>query len=53
MTYRAAKLHAVEHILDPLLVQRVLVVLDRFSGRKRDIRPAFLARIIALASEQK
>jgi len=51
MNYRAAKLHVSEHILDPRLARLVILMLDRFSDRKRDIRPVFLARIIDQVTE--
>lgn len=51
MTYRAAKLLIGEHVLDPRLARLCISMLDRFSNRKRDIRPEFLARIIAQANQ--
>jgi hypothetical protein len=51
MTYRAAKLHVVEHVLDPRRARLVILMLYRWSGGNRDIRPVFLARIIAQVNQ--
>ena len=51
MTYREAKNHIAESVLDPRLADICIRMLDRFSNRKRDIRPEFLARIIAQANQ--
>jgi hypothetical protein len=46
LTYREAKTCIAENVLDPHLARLCIEMLDRFSGRKRDIRPVFLVRII-------
>jgi hypothetical protein len=51
LTYRAAKLHVSEHILDPRMARLVILMLYRFSGGNKRIRPEFLARIVAQVNQ--
>jgi hypothetical protein len=51
MTYREAKNHVAEHVLNPQIARLVVLMLYRWSGGNRDIRPVFLARIIAQVNQ--
>jgi hypothetical protein len=53
MTYRAAKEHITEHVLNPRVARLVILMLYRWSGGNRDIRPVFLARIIAQVNQSR
>jgi hypothetical protein len=53
MTYREAKNHVAEHVLNPQVARRVILMLYRWSGGHRDIRLAFLERIVAQVNESK
>ena len=53
MTYREAKNVIAESVINPRLADLCISMLDRFSGRKRDIRPVFLARIIAQVNQSR
>jgi hypothetical protein len=46
MNYRQAKDFVAESVIDPKLAKLCVRMLDRFSGRTKDIRPEFLDRII-------
>jgi hypothetical protein len=53
MTYRDAKNHVAEHVLNPQVARLVVLMLYRWSSGNRDIRPVFLARIIAQVNQSR